>query len=293
MGPALAAKRSKQSSAKERPLEDIVLMGVLQGTGQDFVLRHGVWGAERNMGQEMLHGATREDWRDGLSSRRCMCVWNSRIWVTLGMPFPICTWVSVMTEPSQTVPHVTTEQPCENHMVAVPSLTGLGSAQASLGRRWGVAIGWGQPLGDLWCQAGDPSHHRDGEQLVRSGLGRDQGSCCCCDVGRTEGFMAGSAGRSCRAAGGWVTPRLWEGARAHRARQRKRVQGGNVDTKHRVQASPIHTRPGAMPCTGADPHLSGHCSSSVALVPLAATSPSMDLLWMVVKSLLALCQQAW
>lgn len=192
----------------------------------------------------MLHGATREDWRDGLSSRRCMCVWNSRIWVTLGMPFPICTQVSVMTEPSQAVPHVTTEQPCENHMVAVPSLTGLGSAQASLGRRWGVAIGWGQPLGDLWCQAGAPSHHRDGEQLVRSGLGRDQGSCCCCDVGRTEGFMAGSAGRSCRAARGWVTPRLWEGARAHRAsagrKRRHQAQSPREPHPHQPWGNAMH-----------------------------------------------------
>lgn len=42
MGLALAAKRSKQSSAKEGSLEDIVLRGGLQGTGQDIVLRHGV-----------------------------------------------------------------------------------------------------------------------------------------------------------------------------------------------------------------------------------------------------------
>lgn len=62
----------------------------------------------------------------------------------------------------------------------------------------GVRPAFGRPMEPSWGPMASRGWETTGE--VRSG-GRELGSCCCCSVGRSGGFMAGSTGRSCEAAG--------------------------------------------------------------------------------------------
>lgn len=149
-------------------------------------------------------------------------------------------------------------------------LTGLGSAQALLGRRRGEAMG---------CPAGTPSHHRARSQLVMSGV---------------WGQSGGAAGAAAWA--GWRDLQLaahrggarWPGRpptgrreRGHMDRDRGqegRERTGRPSTEPLsppvAKEAPLHARSGAMACTGANPQCSGHHSSLVVLTSLAATSPS-------------------